>query len=275
MTALESELRKILRGAVYLKAAYAMGVRGRQKPAPGQEPFAWVEAGGAAVGVYRDPEDSDLLWAAIRGTMTLRHWRRDFQLAREPARLGPGSVHRGGELHGAYCSDGLERLDVNWEGQRVAFADHSLGSLAGPHVALLLDHLGARVERLDLFGMPRDGDEVWARFFSRWCLQRGCAAKRIVAIGRRGRQDPVTRVPFSRHGWWHLAPEGVPPWILDEDGRVYTRSEDWERVRQERRLPWWMVPLVLTRLRLAVGAHSMDHYIAALERALERARSNQ
>ena len=259
------DLRAALRGSTLLEAAYAMGPRGRRKPAPGAEPLHWVQAGGSAAGIYTDPEDPGLWWVVVRGTMTCGHWRRDLMVGREPAwPPARGMVHKGFEEHAQWLGQGL--CEVIPEGQRIAVACHSLGAGAAVHLIPSLHSHGAVFRDAYGEGMPRPADETFARWFDAWCEAHGIRFWRLVAIGRRGRQDLVTRLPLSRDGWWHVG----TPVVLDEDGRVYYGWEEWETVRAERPLRWYHRILLHRRLWWALGAHGTGHYTAALERAMER-----
>lgn len=258
------DLRSALRGATLLDAAYDMGPRGRRKPAPGAEPLHWVQAGGSAAGIYQDPEDPGLWHVVVRGTMTLGHWKRDLMLRREPAwPPARGGTHRGFEQHGQWLGQGL--CEVIPEGQRVNLDTHSLGSGAGVHLTVTLHRHGAVVEDCYMLGMPRPGDEEFSRWFDAWCEAHGIRVWRIVAIGRWGRQDLVTRLPPSDGGWWHVG-QAV---VVDRDGTVYQGWQAWEEVRAERPLRWYHRILLHRRLWWAIRAHGVGNYIRALERALE------
>lgn len=232
----------------------------------------WVAPAAAEAAVFADPEHPDGVLVAIRGTEGWADWWRDFDAKMTPAFDGlPGHVHRGFDVHARLLLQELRIVLKPYD--RITLAGHSLGAASLPPIARDLANHGFPVKELWGFGMPRVGDKRYGQGFDRWLLGAGIFARRVVAIGRGGRQDLVTRIPLSRHGWWHV----MPPLILGSDGQVYRTAVSWERFRREqpfgarsRLMSWLLQWAVLTRLRWAIGAHNMAHYLKALDRAIRR-----
>lgn len=97
---------------------------------------------------------------------------------------------------------------------------HSLGGAVATLMALQALREGYKVVALDTFGAPRPGDQAMARELESFLPKEN--VKRVY-LGH----DLVTRVPFSRLGYWH--PLGTPIHILPN--RIIAGVNEWRKER--------------------------------------------
>lgn len=219
--------------------------------------------------------NDDLIILAFRGTTALLDWISDanVDLIGGPA----GRVHEG-----FYLALGFVWLDI-WNyikehrrGRAIWVTGHSLGAaLATLAVAKLRLERDEAVNGLYTFGAPRAGDLEFARVFD---LDFGQQAFRYV-----NDQDIVSRVPLRLMQYSHV---GTFHWF-DQDG-VQVQDPNWwdivaNRIRQplDELIPQLLpvtdplfrrfrsrVPKRLQSKIEAIEDHSMDQYVANLEKAL-------
>ena len=219
--------------------------------------------------------NDDLLILAFRGTTVLLDWisDADVDLIGGPA----GRVHEGFSMAlGFVWMDIWDYIKERRNGRAVWVTGHSLGAaLATLAVAKLRLERDEAVNGLYTFGAPRAGDPEFARVFD---LDFGQQTFRYV-----NDQDIVARVPLRLMQYSHV---GTFHWF-DQDGVHVQDVSWWDIIANRIREPIdQLIPHLLPvtdglvrrfRTRLpkrfrgrieAIEDHSMDQYVANLEKAL-------
>jgi triacylglycerol lipase len=220
-----------------------------------------------------------LLIVAFRGTTALLDWIFD---ARIDLIGGPaGRVHEGFNVALSFVwLDIWNYIKEQLRGRALWVTGHSLGAaLATLAVAKLRLERDEAVSGLYTFGQPRAGDLEFARVFD---LDFGQQAFRYV-----NDQDIVSRVPLRLMQYSHV---GTFKWF-DEHGVQQDQADWWDIVTNRIREPIEnLIPRLLpvtdnllarfearvpkrfqSRIE-AIEDHSMDQYVANLEKALVAAR---
>ena len=219
--------------------------------------------------------NDDLLILAFRGTTVLLDWisDADVDLIGGPA----GRIHEGFSMALSFVwMDIWNYIKERRNGRAIWVTGHSLGAaLATLAVAKLRLERDEAVNGLYTFGAPRAGDLEFARVFD---LDFGQQTFRYV-----NDQDIVSRVPLRLMQYSHV---GTFHWF-DEDGVQVQDASWWDIVTNRIREPIdQLIPRLLPvtddlllrfqarvpkRLRGRIEAiedHSMDQYVANLEKAL-------
>jgi triacylglycerol lipase len=223
--------------------------------------------------------NDQLLILAFRGTTALLDWISDanVDLVGGPA----GRIHEGFNVALAFVwRDVWNYIKEQRNGRSLWITGHSLGAaLATLAVAKLRLERDEAVNGLYNFGQPRAGDLEFARVFD---VDFGQYTFRYV-----NDQDIVARVPLRLMQYSHV---GTFKWF-DENGVQQEEADWWDIVANRIREPIdQLIPRLLPvtdglfgrfqarvpkRLQPKVEAiedHSMDQYVANLERALVAAR---